>query len=531
MLFRGLPPFLHDFLIEIYSIYSHSQSETDVQLGSMALTSREAQLVKSTIPFLKEHGETISNTVYSNVIKRHPDLNNILNLIHLKDGRLARALTVVVLRFASSLNHISELIPKLERVCNKHCTLGIQPEHYEILGDLIIETYEQAMGPLMTPEVKAAWIKAYKVLSNMMIGRERIIYKDFERCKWLSWRKFTVERKVYEADGLVSFYLVPKDGVELPTFLPGQYISIRLFVPEVGYYQTRQYSLSDLPRGRDYYRITVKRVGNYDNHHDPGMLSTILIDRVRTGEEIECSHPSGEFFVDTTVPASVPIILISAGSGVGPLVSILNAVTEGQPSRHVSWIHGCREDVPFETRLAVIKRRCPNLRTTIFKTAPQRGDVQGVTYDFNCRVDLNKVQPELLHADHGSAEYYICGPEAFMKTMIQQLVDMGIDTQRVKCELFSVGEMRLDSVCGYMTPSSSVSLSSQNTSLGRFSLGVPVVMVYTHRNCFHGVSSRGLLGITLALVIFTSHMIPSICKRPQLHCYEQELHDSEPLIC
>lgn len=78
----------------------------------MALTYKESQLVKSTIPFLREHGETVSDVVYSTLIKRHPQLNNILNLVHLKDGRLAQALTVVILRFASNINNVYELIPK-----------------------------------------------------------------------------------------------------------------------------------------------------------------------------------------------------------------------------------------------------------------------------------------------------------------------------------------------------------------------------------------------------------------------------------
>ncbi|KAI7780468.1 hypothetical protein LA080_015981 [Diaporthe eres] len=426
----------------------------------MALTYKEAQLVKGTIPFLKEHGESISDIVYSTLVKRHPELNNTLNVIHLKDGRLARALTVVILRFATSVNNISELIPKLERICNKHCTLGIKPEHYEILGGLLIETFEDVMGPALTPDAKAAWLKAYRILSNMMIGREKIIYKDFERYKWGSWRKFKLDRKVCESDDLCSFYLVPKDGMQLPKFLPGQYISIRLFVPEIGYYQTRQYSMSDSPRGGDYYRITVKRAKAQTAYHDPGMLSNILIDRVKTGDDIECSHPSGDFFLDTTVPSSVPIVLISAGGGVGPLVSILNAVTEEQPTRHISWIHGCREDVPFNTRLTVLKRRCPNLNTTIFKTVCTRGDIQGVTYDYNSRIDLPKVSPSLLHLGHSGTEYYICGPEVFMKTMMQQLIDLGVDSKRVKCELYSVGEMKLDSVCGYLTPSNGTPLSS-----------------------------------------------------------------------
>lgn len=86
----------------------------------MALTYKEAQLVKATIPFLREHGETVSDIVYTTLIKRHPQLNNTLNLIHLKDGRLARALTVVILRFASNINNVYELIPKLGRQASQH---------------------------------------------------------------------------------------------------------------------------------------------------------------------------------------------------------------------------------------------------------------------------------------------------------------------------------------------------------------------------------------------------------------------------
>lgn len=424
----------------------------------MALTYKESQLVKATIPFLREHGEKISDIVYNNLISRHPDLNNTLNVIHLKDGRLARALTVVILRFASNINNISELIPKLERVCQKHCTLGIQPAHYEILGGLIIETFQDIMGPDMTPEMKAAWTKAYKVLSNMLVGREKHIYKEFDRFGWNSWRKFRVDRKVTEADDLHSFYLVPVDGLRLPKFMPGQYVSIRVFVQEIGYHQTRQYSLSDSPRSGDYYRITIKRERGKTCYHNPGMVSNLLIDRMRTGEEIEMSHPSGDFFLDTTVPASTPVVLLSAGGGVGPLVSILNAVTEEQPNRHVTWIHGCRDDLPFATRLTVLKRRCPNLKTVIFKTSILRGDIPGVTYDINSRCNLPKVDPQTLYTKHSGAEYYICGPEAFMKTMAAQLRDLGVDEKRIKCEFFSVGELKLDSVCGYITPVSSPGL-------------------------------------------------------------------------
>lgn len=418
----------------------------------MDMNRKESQLVKSTIPFLREHGETVSDIVYDNLLIQNPQLNNTLNLIHLQDKTLARALTVVILRFASNINNISELIPRLERICQKHCTLGISPPHYAILGTLLVDSFEQVMGPEMTPEKKAAWTKAYKVLSNMLIGREKHIYKDFDRYKWNSWRKFTVERKVTEAQDLESFYLTPTDRKQLPSYMPGQYISLRLFVPEIGYYQTRQYSMSDAPNGGDYYRITVKRErGNPSCHHNPGMISNKLIDKIAVGDEIEVSHPAGDFFLDTTQISSVPVVLISAGGGVTPLMAMLKTVTEANPSRHVSWIHGCRDEVPFFSQLTFLKRRCPNLHTTIFMTS-QAGEPyrEGTAFDFKGRIDLYKVDPQWLHTKHTGAEYYVCGPESFMKGVARQLKDMGVGDVRIRCQMFTVGEMKLESVCGYV---------------------------------------------------------------------------------
>ncbi|CAN8097294.1 unnamed protein product [Discula destructiva] len=425
----------------------------------MALTYKESQLVKSTIPFLREHGETVSSLVYSTLIKRHPELNNTLNVVHLKDGRLAQALTVVILRFASNINNVYELIPKLERISNKHCTLGVKPEHYPLLGSILIEAFQELMGPALTPETKAAWTKAYTILSHMLIGREKIIYKEFDIYGWPSWRKFRIEHKVCEADDLWSLHLVPIDGRRLPKYLPGQYVSVRLWVPEVNYHQTRQYSMSDSCRGGDEYRITLKRAKADTCFHDPGMVSSMLIDKYSEGDELEVSHPSGDFYMDPSVMSSVPVVLISAGGGVSPLFAMLNGVLETKQSSRVSWIHGCRSDVPFATKLTTLKRRCPNLHTVIFKTQVEHGDIPGVTYDFNSRMNLHKVQPSLLHTGNSSVEYYVCGPEDFMKTMMQQLVDMGVDPKRIRTQLFHVGEMKLETVCGYMSPASTPTVS------------------------------------------------------------------------
>ncbi|KAK4229684.1 globin-like protein [Podospora fimiseda] len=410
----------------------------------MALTYQQSKLVRDTIPALREHGEKITTIFYRNMLRDHPELNNYFNSVNQKNGRQPRALTAVILNFASNINHISELIPKFERMCNKHCSLGIQPEHYEIVGKYLIMAFTEVLGPAMTPQTHQAWEKAYWLLAKMLIGREQQMYRDFE--SWNSWRKFKIDRVVPETEDIFSFYLVPQDGKKLPKFFPGQYVSIRVNGPE-GYLQSRQYSLSEAWK-EDYYRITVKRDegARYSNsvsqsYFHPGVVSNMLIDSMPAGSIVDVSHPAGEFFLDTNNLSNVPLVLISAGVGVSPMVAIVNTVQQIQPNRQVSWIHGSRHTVPFEEHVTHLRRTNTNFHTNIFKTHLASNDIVGVNYNYDFRMDLAKVKPEDLHLTHGGTEYFICGPEQFMMEMSDYLKSQGVLASRVHFELFSTGDL------------------------------------------------------------------------------------------
>ncbi|KAK4157776.1 globin-like protein [Chaetomidium leptoderma] len=410
----------------------------------MALTYQQSKLVRDTIPALREHGEQITTTFYKSMLRDHPELNNYFNSVNQKNGRQPRALTSVILSFASNINHISELIPKFERMCNKHCSLGIRPEHYEIVGKYLLRAFGDVLGSAMTPAVFAAWEKAYWVLAKMLIGREAQLYKDFE--SWTGWRKFKIDRVVPETDDMYSFYLVPEDRKKLPRFFPGQYTSIRVSSPE-GYMQARQYSLSDAWR-EDYYRISVKRDegARYTNsvsksYRNPGLVSNMLIDTMAAGSVVELSHPAGDFFLDVDNTSAMPLVLISAGVGVTPMIAIANTIAKTQPARPISWIHGSRQSVPFKAHVAQLRRDNPNFRTTVFKTQPADSDVVGVTYDHGFRMDLAKIEPQDLHLQNNGAEYYICGPEQFMLDMSDYLKAQGVPPARIKFELFSTGDL------------------------------------------------------------------------------------------
>ncbi|KAI1396945.1 globin-like protein [Hypoxylon fuscum] len=435
----------------------------------MALNSKETKLVKDTIPALQQHGEHISTVFYKTMLRDHPELHNYFNSVNMHTGKQPKALTQLILAFASNIVNISELVPKLERVAQKHASLSIQPDHYEIVGKYLLRAFSAVLGPAMTPDVKLAWTKAYWVMAKMLTGREAHIYREFEN--WKSWRKFMIYEKKNETleGNIVSFTLKPVDGKSLPSFMPGQYVTVKLTVPGMKYAQLRQYSLSDAPRS-DHYRITVKRDqgSNWDYANDdamtvssaatsasdssigsthpgrPGVVSNSLIDEFHEGDCVEMTHPAGSFHLNTNNDNSMPLVLISAGVCVAPLMSILNTVVNKGINRPVSWIQASRHDAPFQAEVDAIARRHPNIRTKFFKSRLSDSDVLSYTSSFDN--DFFALTAEDLCLNNSSSEYYICGPEKFMMQVSSHLAKHGVKPERVQFEIFSVGsfEMKMD---------------------------------------------------------------------------------------
>ncbi|KAI1750525.1 globin-like protein [Xylaria castorea] len=439
----------------------------------MGLTRREAELVNETIPALRQHGEHISTVFYKSMLRDHPELNHYFNSVNMHTGRQPRALTALILAFASNIVNISELTPKLERVAQKHVSLVIHPEHYEIVAKYLIRAFSAVLGPAMTPEVNAAWTKAYWLMAKMLTGREAILYKEFGA--WTNWRPFTISKKTPETieGDIVSFNLTPVDGQPLPPYKPGQYVTVRLKIKGLKYCQLRQYSLSDAPRP-DSYRITVKRdigasedskppsrqFGSLDDPpmssaassasdssigsvrpHRPGLVSGILIDDFQVGDAMELTHPSGEFFLDTDDPNTNPVVLISAGGGAGPLYAILKTVSEQGNGRPMSWIQASRHDAPFRERVEKIAEKDPNIRLKFFRSRLADGDVISLTSRF--QEDFIGLNWEDLWLHSKLTQYFVCGPEKFMAEIGSHLQKNGISESRIKYELYSVGSFEM----------------------------------------------------------------------------------------
>ncbi|KAJ0310367.1 hypothetical protein COL5a_008504 [Colletotrichum fioriniae] len=422
----------------------------------MALTQDQINIVKSTAPVLKVHGETITTLFYKDMIDTHPELKNIFSLRNQASGEQPRALAQSVLAYATYIDDLPKLKAAVERIAHKHASLYIRPEHYDIVGHHLMKAIGDVLGDALTPEIAEAWTLAYGQLAQVFIGREKEMYQ--EAGTWTNWRKFKIIRRIDESDSVTSFYLAPSDGkLPLPKYLPGQYISVQVPVPQLGgITQPRQYSLSDAATQGEYYRISVKREATVvDAPEDdlkkglvPGLISNLLHDGYQVGDEIDVSHPQGDFFLDAkeAEKADVPLVLLSAGVGATPLMSILNTVLSPEsktPNRPIKWVHAARNssNLVFAKHIRNLTRERDNVSAHIFLNEVKPGDEKGQEYDYEQHLDLKQLSEEELGLVDKRTEYYVCGPRDWMLKVRLVLEGLGVERERVKLELFATGDV------------------------------------------------------------------------------------------
>lgn len=412
-----------------------------------SLTPDQVNIIKATVPVLADHGLAITTKFYKDMIAANPELKSIFNNTHQATGHQPRALAGALYAYASNIDALGNLTPAVELICHKHASLYIKAEHYAIVGKYLLETMKAVLGDACTDQILDAWGAAYWQLADIMIAKEKGMYDSVP--EWKDWRDFKIARKEKESEQITSFYLEPVDaGFKLPTFKPGQYISVNIFVDELdgGVWQARQYSLSDAP-GKDYLRISVKKepgveIGEPKSMTHPGYLSNILHEKKNVGDVVRVSHPFGDFFFEEgEQERDAPVVLISAGVGLTCLMSILNTLVEANSERPISWIQvarhsGVRAFKPHIDALAVTHK---NLHTVYFCSNPKEGDVQGKDYDIQGRLDLDKVNGADLHLDNNKAQYFVCGPAEFMVATAKKLQGLGVSAARVKMELFGTG--------------------------------------------------------------------------------------------
>ncbi|HEF4732595.1 NO-inducible flavohemoprotein [Burkholderia multivorans] len=395
------------------------------------LTQQTKDIVKATAPVLAQHGYDIIQCFYRRLFDAHPELKNVFNMTHQEQGQQQQALARAVYAYAENIEDPGSLAAVLKNIANKHASLGVRPEHYPIVGEHLLGAIKETLGDAATDEIVSAWALAYGNLADLLAGMESGLYEQAATRVggWTGWRTFIVRDKRPESSVITSFVLEPADGRPVANFEPGQYVSVAVDVPTLGLQQIRQYSLSDMPNGRTY-RISVKREGG--GPYPPGYVSCLLHDHVNVGDEVRLAAPYGCFHID--VDASTPIVLISGGVGLTPMISMLKRAIQ-DPKRQVVFVHGARNSGvhAMRDRLRETARTHTNFSLIVFYDDPLPQDLPGRDYDHAGLVDVNAIKDAILLPD---ADYYICGPVPFMRLQHDALKQLDIPEARIHYEVF-----------------------------------------------------------------------------------------------
>jgi ferredoxin-NADP reductase/ferredoxin len=192
--------------------------------------------------------------------------------------------------------------------------------------------------------------------------------------------------------------------------------------PDVDAQLTRSYSLSDVPDERGY-RISVKR---------EGAGSRYLHERVNVGDVLEVAAPRGTFVLRE---GNRPVVLISAGVGATPVLAMLHALAREHSTRPVWWVHGARnhDEHAFRVEVDELLAALPDSHRLIAYSRPLDGDAPGADHDVSGRLDLTVLEQARVPAD---ADYYVCGPDDFMRAIGAALAARGVATERIATEVF-----------------------------------------------------------------------------------------------
>jgi ferredoxin-NADP reductase len=228
---------------------------------------------------------------------------------------------------------------------------------------------------------------------------------------------------VRESDDVTSLFLEPTDGAALTRALPGQFIVLRLgsgAAPPI----IRSYSLSGEP-GTTSFRVSVKR----EPH---GAAGRYIDEDMKVGEIVQSSAARGVF---TLQPGDGPLVFLSAGIGVTPVLAMLHALSAAASTREIWWLYGARRgrEHPFAVEARKLLATLPDHHHYICYSAPDPEDRLGVDFDAPGRLSGKVLQD--LGVPRG-ADFYLCGPSVFMDSLTDALGAMGVAPDHVHREAF-----------------------------------------------------------------------------------------------
>lgn len=388
------------------------------------LSAESAAMIRATLPAVGGALDEITTRFYNSMFADHPELlDGMFNRGNQASGAQRRALAGSIAAFAGALLADPDTRPDalLARIAHKHVAVGVTDDQYTIVHKYLFAAIVDVLGEAFTPEVAAAWDEVYWLMAGALIAQEARLYLEAQVRPGHPWQQWTVAERREETPDTVSFLLRPADGGTAPPARAGQYVSVRVKMPD-GVHQLRQYSHSSAPESQTR-RITVKRVHG-DNTPD-GEVSSLLHSTVQAGDELTLSVPFGDVVLDDT---DRPVILASAGIGCTPMIGILEHLAATGSTRPVHVLHADLSPADHALRADThrLVHQLPSAQAMFWYEQPGAPEPEA-------RSGLMNLDGLSVPAD---ASVYLCGPLPFMRAIRGQLLHAGVPARNIQYEVF-----------------------------------------------------------------------------------------------
>ena len=142
------------------------------------LDQKTIEIIKSTVPALKEHGLEITTHFYKTMFENNPEIKPFFNMDKQASGEQPKALAMAVLAAAQNIDNLGALLPVVKKIGARHVEVGIVAEHYPIVGQNLLIAIKEVLGDAATDEIMDAWGKAYGVIAEVFIQVEKELYEQ-----------------------------------------------------------------------------------------------------------------------------------------------------------------------------------------------------------------------------------------------------------------------------------------------------------------------------------------------------------------
>ena len=292
---------------------------------------------------------------------------------------------------------------------------------------------EQLERALRIPALSKGWQSSFEAILEQESSARAVagnpgLANEEQAPAWPGFRQMRVAHIHKESESVTSFVLAPIDGQPLTVFQAGQFVVVRLQVERDKPAVLRSYSLSDLPAA-DHFRISVKS----EPH---GIGSAFLCNRTREGDVLDVSEPRGSF---TLRPGDDPVVLLSAGVGATPVMSMLHALAAEKSQRQIRWIYGAHNRVnhPFAEESRFLLKQLSRGKSYIMYSRPAAADSVGNDFDASGHIDVALLDRIGVTPN---SDFYLCGPSSFLGNMRDGLRNWGVLAENVHTEIFGALE-------------------------------------------------------------------------------------------